>query len=105
MRVYKLRYNNKEEGLIDLLSKGVLIDSTFDYENKVKYNEGVYSIVDLGNLMLIPPVYDDNNNIITPAVYDNGYCFDIMTDNIYNFSNEVYPVNPLHNWLGLETDN
>lgn len=106
MNIYKLKYNNKEEGLADFFFKGVLVEFTFDDETIVKYGEGVSSVVDLGILISEPPTFDSNGNVITDVVYLDGYFFDIMTDNTYDFgANEVFPINPLHTWFGLDPNN
>jgi hypothetical protein len=103
MKIYKLKYNNREEGITDFFLKGILFEFDFDGETIISYGDGVSSVVELGDLMLVPPVYDDNGELLTEAIYDNGYCFDIMTENTYDFgTNEVYPENPLHSWFGID---
>ncbi len=73
LRVYKLKYSTREEGIRDLFSKGVMIDEE-------TYSSTTQAVVDLGNGL-----------------------FDIMVDCEYNFGiNQIEPTTPDHIFAGFD---
>ena len=79
MNVYKLKYNDKETAIADLILKGA-------YTEELNYVEGLQAIVEIG---LIEGV--------------EGYHYDIMSIQDIDFgSNEIVVNNPKHNFAGYE---
>ncbi len=94
--IYKLTYTDKDTALADLLAKGIYVNTN----EVLRYGEGVQAVVEIGLIMLTPPVMD-GMDIITPPIYVEGYHYDIMADNIYDFGiNLVEPKNPKHGFAG-----
>ena len=97
MNIYKLHYNNKAQGDADLLSKGAWEVSE---ENEYVYTNGTQAIVYIGQIVEIPATYDEEKELTAPVYYD-GVFYDIMTTEEYDFgTNEVFPENCVHGFLG-----
>ena len=97
MNIYKLHYNNKAQGDADLLSKGAW--EVFE-ENEYVYINGTQAIVYIGKIVKIVGTYDGETEL-TPPVYYDGVFYDIMTTEEYDFgTNEVFPENCVHGFLG-----
>jgi hypothetical protein len=93
MNIYKLSYTDKDQAVADLVAKGILIET----EDGQIYGSGVQAIVEIGKIMIEPPTYDEEGNELTSAVYADGYHYDIMSTETYEFgSNLVTPNNPKH---------
>jgi len=89
MNIYKLTYQNKEQAIADLESKGILILT----EDGLAYGNGVQAVVEIGLIVL--DIVDEE------PIYADGYHFDVMADNEYNFgANLVKPKNPKHAFAG-----
>ena len=102
-KIYKLTYENKEQGTQDLYAKGILTEVEFNGEKHEAYGEGVQAVVEIGLIMITPPVMD-GMVIVTPPVYAYGYHYDVMSDNEYDFgANLVDPKNPKHTFAGHAT--
>ena len=98
--IYKLTYSDKETALADLKAKGILVEVEFNGEKHEAYGQGVAAVVELGLIMITPPVME-GMEIVTPPVYANGYHYDVMSENEYNFgANLVEPKNPKHAFAG-----
>ncbi len=98
--IYKLTYENKEQALADLKAKGILIEVEFNGEKHEAYGEGVAAVVEIGLIMLTPPVMEEME-VITEPIYADGYHYDVMSENTYDFgSNLVEPKNPKHAFAG-----
>ena len=99
--IYKLTYENKDKALADLKAKNILIEfDGIDGEKHEAYGNGVQAVVELGLIMVTPPVMD-GMDIVTPPVYADGYHYDVMSENTYDFgSNLVEPKNPKHAFAG-----
>ena len=83
--VRKLRYEDKSSALIDLKSKGVVND-------KGEYINGTQAVVECGVITITQATCKEEIQL-TPAVFADGYHYDIMTtDNVF-FESEVYPKN------------
>jgi hypothetical protein len=101
--IYKLTYQNKEQATADLYAKGILVEVEFNGEKHEAYGEGVQAVVEIGLIMITPPVMD-GMVIVTPPVYADGYHYDVMSENTYDFgSNLVEPKNPKHAFAGHAT--
>lgn len=94
--IYKLNYINKETAIADLLAKGV-------YNEELSYGQGIQAVVEIGKIVLTNGTYDADFNVITEAVYADGYAFDVMSDTEIIFESEIFPNNPVHSFAGVET--
>lgn len=101
MNIYKLTYTNKEAAIADLKAKNILVEvEGIDGQKHEAYGNGVQAVVEIGLIMLTPPVMD-GMEIVTPAVYADGYHYDIMSSELYDFgANLVEPKNPKHAFAG-----
>jgi hypothetical protein len=99
--IYKLTYENKDQAIADLKAKGILIEvEGIDGEKHEAYGNGVAAVVEIGLIMVTPPVMD-GMDIVTPPVYADGYHYDVMSENVYDFgANLVEPKNPKHAFAG-----
>ena len=102
--IYKLTYENKEQATADLKAKNILIEvDGIDGEKHEAYGEGVQAVVEIGLIMLTPPVMD-GMEVIEQPVYADGYHYDVMSDEVYDFgANLVEPKNPKHAFAGHAT--
>ena len=91
--IYKLRYTNKEDALKDLKSKKVI-----DY--KGNYINGTEAVVECGIITLVYPTYDEKETELTPAIYVDGYHYDIMTNDIIVFDSEIFVKEPRFKFAG-----
>jgi hypothetical protein len=98
--IYKLTYTDKAAAVADLKAKGILVEIEFNGEKHEAYGNGVAAVVEIGLIMIEPPVMD-GMEIVTPPVYADGYHYDVMSDNEYDFgANLVVPKNPKHAFAG-----
>lgn len=99
--IYKLSYENKELALFDLRDKNILIKvDGIDGQKHEAYGNGVQAVVEIGLIMIEPPVMD-GMEIVTPPVYADGYHYDVMSSETYDFgANLVEPKNPKHAFAG-----
>jgi hypothetical protein len=102
MNIFKLNYENEQQGLDDLKSKGIFVETEgIDGNMHLAYGEGVQAVVNIGKIILEPPTFDEEGNELTPAVYADGYHYDVMSTEIYDFgANLVEPKNPKHAFAG-----
>ena len=99
MKIYKLKYSDKETAIADLIAKGVY----FETEEGLSYGEGVQAIVEIGQIIDKEPIFDADFNIIQDATYLDGYHFDVMSEQEIDFGvNETTPTNPKHSFAGYE---
>ena len=91
--IYKLNYINKETAIADLLAKGV-------YNEDLSYGQDIHAVVEIGKIVLINGTYDADFNVITEAIYADGYAFDVMSDIEIVFESEIFPNNPVHSFAG-----
>jgi hypothetical protein len=97
MNIYKLKYQNKEQALSDLISKEVYIET----DEGLIFGEGIHAIVDIGLIILEDGTYDENGNQITPPIYIDGYHYDVMCVQEIDFGDKSIIVNnPKHKFLG-----
>ena len=101
MNIFKLTYPNKEAAVADLKAKGILIEvDGIDGEKHEAYGSGVQAVVEIGLIMLTPPVME-GMEVIEEPIYADGYHYDVMSDNTYDFgANLVEPKNPKHAFSG-----
>jgi hypothetical protein len=94
--IYKLKYKNKETAMKDLLKKGVYVET----DKGLAYGTGIHAVVEIGQIMLTPPVMEDMQ-VITEATYLDGYHYDVMSEQEINFgSNAIEVNNPRHEFAG-----
>jgi hypothetical protein len=100
--IFKLSYQDKAAAVADLKAKNILIEvDGMDGEKQEGYGNGVQAVVEIGKVMLEPPTYDEEGNELTQPVYADGYHYDIMASNEYDFGvNLVTPANPKHAFAG-----
>ena len=101
MNIFKLNYENEQQGLDDLKSKGILVETEgIDGNVHLAYGEGVQAVVNIGKIIVTPPVME-GMEIVTPPVYADGYHYDVMSSETYDFgANLVEPKNPKHAFAG-----
>jgi hypothetical protein len=99
--IYKLTYTDKAAAVADLYAKNILIEvDGMDGQKHEAYGNGVAAVVEIGLIMIEPPVMD-GMEIVTPPVYAEGYHYDVMSDELYDFgANLVEPKNPKHAFAG-----
>jgi hypothetical protein len=96
MKIYKLKYADKETAIADLLSKKVYIKQTIDKEEFLSFGEGIQAIVEIGKICINQPTEE-----IKP-IFADGYHYDVMSEQEIDFEkNEVIVNNPKHSFLGL----
>ena len=100
MNIYKLKYKNKETAMKDLLKKGVYVETTFNEVTSLTYGTGIHAVVEIGQIVLTPPVMEDMQ-VITDATYLDGYHFDVMSEQSISFGKaEIEVNNPKHEFAG-----
>ena len=98
MRIYKLKYTDKETGIADLIAKGVFQE----IEGEMLYADGIVAVVEVGLLIDQEATFDEQGNLLTEPTYREGYHFDIMTENEIDFGdNEIFSNNPKHTFAGI----
>ena len=98
IRIYKLKYTDKEKAIADLLAKGVYQE----IEDEMVYADGIDAVVEVGLIIDQEATFDENSNMLTEPTYREGYHFDIMTENEIDFGeNEIFPNNPKHTFAGM----
>jgi hypothetical protein len=96
MKIYKLKYADKETAIADLLSKKVYVKQTIDKEEILSFGEGIQAIVEIGKICLNEPTQE-----IKP-IFADGYHYDVMSSHEIDFKeNEIVVNNPKHSFLGL----
>jgi hypothetical protein len=97
MNIFKLSYTDKDQAVADLVAKNILVPQEEGYS----YGEGVQAVVEIGLIVLEYPTFDEEGNELTPAVYADGYHYDVMSTEMYDFgANLVEPKNPKHAFAG-----
>jgi hypothetical protein len=95
MKIYKLKYADKQTAIADLLDKKVYIKQTIDEEEILTFGEGIHAIVEIGKICINQPTQE-----IKP-IFANGYHYDVMSEQEIDFKeNEIVVNNPKHSFLG-----
>jgi hypothetical protein len=98
--IFKLTYTDKDQAVADLVAKNILVPQEEGYS----YGEGVQAVVEIGLIVLEYPTFDEEGNELTPAVYADGYHYDVMSTEMYDFgANLIEPKNPKHAFAGYPT--
>ena len=105
MNIAKLKYADKETAIADLLAKGVYVEvENLDKEITLAYGTGIQAVVEIGLIMLTPPVMD-GMNVIEEPIYVDGYHYDVMSIDKIDFGTaEIFPVNCCHSFAGYAQD-
>ena len=100
MRIYKLKYPDRETAISDLIEKGVYQE----IEGELIYCEDIHAVVDVGLIIEQDATFDDQGNLLTEPTYREGYHFDIMSEKDIDFGeNEIFPTKPRHVFSGYES--
>ena len=98
IRIYKLKYTDKETAIADLIAKGVFQE----IDDEMLYADGIEAVVEVGLLIEQEATFDEQGNLLTPPTYREGYHFDIMSEKEIDFGeNEIFPNNPKHTFAGI----
>ena len=98
IRIYKLKYPDKETAISDLISKGVYRE----IEGELNYGDSIHSVVEIGLIIDQEATFDEQGNLLTEPTYREGYHFDIMAEKEINFgANEILPNHPKHTFAGF----
>jgi len=101
MNIFKLKYESEQQAIIDLKSKGVLVETEeTDGNIQLSYGQGIQAVVNIGKIVLENPTFDDEGNELTPAIYADGYAYDVMSEQEIVFENQIFPKNPKHGFAG-----
>ena len=101
MKIYKANFETKEQGTQYLLNIGVLVEQ----EGENVFASTTAAVVYIGKVVKIPATYDAEGNIITPAVYFDGYAIDVMSSETLDFeSYAVFPKDVAHSFYGYPKD-
>ena len=96
IKIYKLRYENKQQAIDDLLNKGVYTT----YEDTLVNGDMIEAVVELGEITMQNPEYDEMGNVIKELIVDKGYHVDVMAHKEIEFQNEIQVNNPKHTFFG-----
>ena len=98
MKIYKAVFDTKEQGTEYLLNIGVLVEQ----EGENVFAPTTAAVVYIGKVVKIPATYDADGNIITPAVYYDGFAIDVMNakPNLDFGGFMVYPIEAAHSFYG-----
>lgn len=99
MYEYKLRYNDREEAIKDLLNKNVYIY----LDSELIYGENILCVVELGKIALDQPKYIEETDSYEETIYVDGYHFDVLSNYEINFlDKEIIVTKPKHKFLEYE---
>ena len=88
MQIYKTNFPTEQQGKDYLLNLGVILE----VEGEIVFAKNTAAVVYIGKVVKIPATYDADGNILTPAVYYDGYAIDVMSSSDLDFGTyEVYP--------------
>ena len=97
IRIYKLKYIDKETAIDDLISKGVYQE----INGELSYSEDIHAVVEVGLITDQEATFDEQGNMLTEPTYREGYHFDIMVEKEIDFGvNEITTNNPKHTFAG-----
>ena len=98
IRIYKLKYTDKETGIADLISKGVYQE----INGELSYSESIHAVVEIGLIIDQEATFDEQGNLLTEPTYRDGYNFDIMAEKEIDFGDkEIFPNHPKHTFAGI----
>jgi hypothetical protein len=103
MKEYKLKYQDKQEALQDLMAKGVIIEKlSYNEDEELELRQTPYTsiteaVVYIGNIVDVPATFDEEGEVLTDATFLDGYHVDVMLNEAVDFGeNEVVTDKPVH---------
>ena len=102
MQIYKTNFPTEQQGKDYLLNLGVILE----VEGEIVFAPTTAAVVYIGKVVKIPATYDADGNILTPAVYYDGYAIDVMSSSDLDFGTfEVFPADKAaHSFYGWAKD-
>jgi hypothetical protein len=102
MQIYKTNFPTEQQGKDYLLNLGVILE----VEGEIVFAPTTAAVVYIGKVVKIPATYDKDGNILTPAVYYDGFAIDVMSSSDLDFGTyEVYPGDDAaHSFYGWARD-
>ena len=98
MKIYKLKYTDRETAIADLISKGVYQE----IDGELTYINDIHAVVEIGLLIDQEATFDEQGNMLTEPTYREGYHFDIMSEKEIDFGDkEIFPNSPKHTFAGF----
>lgn len=98
IRIYKLKYTDRETTIADLISKEVYQE----IDGELSYGNGIHAVVEVGLLIDQEATFDEEGNLLTEPIYREGYHFDVMSEKDIDFGDkEIFPNNPKHTFAGF----
>ena len=98
IRIYKLKYTDKETAIADLIAKEVYQE----IEDEKLYADGIDAVVEVGLIIDQEATFDEQGNLLTEPTYRDGYHYDIMSEIEIDFgANEIFPNSPKHTFAGI----
>ena len=98
IRIYKLKYPDRETAIADLIAKGVFKE----IEGELIYGEGIHAVVEIGLIIDQEATFDEQGNLLTEPTYREGYHFDIMSEIEIDFGeNEIFTNSQKHTFAGI----
>lgn len=91
--IYKLKYSDKQKAVKDLQSKEVF------QRGSLIFGEGTQAVVFIGKIVLEEAVYE-NDEMVIPPIYEDGFFVDVMSDKVIDFDSIVYPEKVAHKFAG-----
>jgi len=92
MNIYKTVFDTEQQGKNILIQKDVWEEVTEEGVTYMKYINGTKAVVNIGKVVEVPATYDKKGRVIKPAVYYQGWAYDIMSTDELDFGDkEVYP--------------
>jgi len=106
MQIYKTNFPTEQQGKDCLLNLGVIVEVDTDEGIEIVFAENTAAVVYIGKVVEIPATYDADGNILTPAVYYDGYAIDVMSNSDLDFGTfEVFPADKAaHSFYGWAKD-
>ena len=93
IKIYKLRYEDKQQAIDDLINKGV-------YTEQLSNGDMIEAVVEIGEITIQNAEYDEEGNVIKELIVDNGYHVDVMAYKEIELQNEIQVNNPKHTFFG-----
>ena len=98
IRIYKLKYTDRETAIADLIAKGVYQE----LDGEQSYGNGIEAVVEVGLLIYQEATFDEQGNLLTEPTYIEGYHFDIMAEKEIDFGdNEIFPNGAKHTFAWI----
>jgi len=102
MQIYKTNFPTEQQGKDYLLNLGVILEVDDDEGKEIVFAKNTAAVVYIGKVVKIPATYDADGNILTPAVFYDGYAIsDLLSFGTF----EVFPADKAaHTFYGWARD-